>query len=221
MRMGVSISGNPAELMRAEAQGGGRAVTAGMRWAASTLKARWREDIAGAFDGGARLARTIRDESWPKGQPSLRAASQVWSKAPKIVAAHDEGTLIRAATGYWLAIPLPSAGRVRGGKKITPAEWEKKTGRRLRFVYRRGKSALLVDDGTKASGNVMVLRRRRVNGRRDYVPSEPTTFRNRTIPIFALVPQVKLKKRFDLMSRANEVNAALPSVIVAKWRGER
>lgn len=221
MMFGLKIEGDISEMMRSERLAGARAVTSGMRWAGSTLKSRWRTDIASAFDGGSRLARTIRDDAWPKGTPSLRAAAQVWSKAPTIVAAHDEGAVVRSSAGLWLAIPLPGAGRVRGGRKITPAEWEKKTGRRLRFVYRRGRSALLVDDGTKAAGNVMVLRRRRVNGRRDYVLSEPATFRNRTVPIFVLVPQVKLRKRFDLMSRAEEVNAALPGVILSAWERTR
>ena len=40
--------------------------------------------------------------------------------APDIIGAQDTGPLIRSASGFWLAIPLPAAGRALGGKRITP-----------------------------------------------------------------------------------------------------
>jgi hypothetical protein len=38
-----------------------------------------------------------------------------------------------------------------------------------------------------------------------------------TVPIFLLVPQVKLAKRLDLARDAQRAQAVVPGLIVAKW----
>jgi hypothetical protein len=38
-----------------------------------------------------------------------------------------------------------------------------------------------------------------------------------TVPIFLLVPQVKLPKRLDLARDAERAHDAVPGLIVAKW----
>ena len=132
--------------MAAEIAAGERAVTAAVREAGAGLKLGWRGQITGA-GLGARLANSIRSEVFPKAGASLNAAAVVWSKAPVIIGAHDAGPLIRAKNGLWLAIPTPAAGKALGGRRITPAAWERKTGLRLRFVYRRTGPSLLVATG--------------------------------------------------------------------------
>lgn len=214
MRFSVTIDGDLNDLMTREYRAGERAVTSSIRAAAAALKADWRAQITGAGLGG-KLAKAVQSKVYPS-EPSLNAAGLVYSKAPKITGAFETGPVIRAASGFWLAIPLPAAGKGLRGGRITPAEWEKRTGRVLRFVYRGGKRALLVDDGRKAAGNVMVTRRRRGQ----QILGAPTTFRNRTVPIFALVPQVQLRKRLNLYASAEQFAAGLPSAIVRNWRGE-
>ena len=141
-----------------------------------------------------------------EGTTSIGAASLVWSKAPAIVGAHDTGPLIRSKTGFWLAIPTPAAGRGLRGGKITPGEWERRRGLRLRFVYRRCGPSLLVAD------------RARINKRGQAVASRAKTGRNQvTAPIFLLVPQVKLPKRLDLDRDAERAHDSLPGLIVANW----
>lgn len=76
---------------------------------------------------------------------SLGAAALIYSKAPHIVGAFDEGAVIRSKDGFWLAIPTEAAGKSAKGGRITPGEWERRNGRRLKFVYRRGRPGLLVD----------------------------------------------------------------------------
>ena len=39
-----------------------------------------------------------------------------------------------------------------------------------------------------------------------------------TVPIFILVPQVKLRKRLDLDRAASAAQARLPALILARWR---
>lgn len=208
MRLDVTIEGDLGQMMKGQVAAGERAVSGAMRSAGQTLKSRWREQVTAA-GLGRRLANSVRLETYPKGQPSLKAAALVYSKAPKILDPNETGAVIRSRDGFWLAIPLPAAGTGPRGARISPGEWERKTGRRLRFVYRQGRSALLVDDGTKAPGNVMVRRRGRL--------SEPVTFRNRVIPIFALVPQVRLRKRLSLYQAANAVGNSVPALIVSNW----
>ena len=204
MKLGVSIVGDIVRLMDAEVKAGEKAVTTAMRDAGTGLKTAWRAQITGA-GLGARLARTIRSEAYPKGLPSLNAAALVWSKAPVIIGAHDTGPLIRSKNGFWLVIPTPAAGKSLRGGRITPGEWERRTGLRLRFVYRRMGPSLLVAEG-------------RLNTKGRAVASRSKTGRGLvTAPIFLLVPQVKLPKRLDLARDAERAHDAVPGLIVAKW----
>ena len=146
MKLTLDIRPDLVAMMAAEIAAGERAVTAAMREAGTGLKLAWRGQITGA-GLGPRLANSIRSEVFPKVGASLNAAAVIWSKAPVIIGAHDAGSLIRSKTGFWLAIPTPAAGKALGGRRITPGAWERKTGLRLRFVYRRtGPSLLVADD---------------------------------------------------------------------------
>lgn len=210
MRFSITTSGNLKDLARDELPLARRAVTGAMELVGNTLKANWRAQIVGA-GLGRDLGNTVRSQIYPKGRDSLNAAALVWSNAGKIVRSFDKGAVIRSKDGFWLAIPLPAAGKSpRGKKKITPGEWERRTGRVLRFVYRPGRSALLVDDGKRKRGARLIT----LAGNKVL----PRGFRNRTIPIFALVPQVTLRKRLDLIGAADRLAASLGARIVAGWR---
>lgn len=215
MKLDVTIDGDLGLMMKGQIRAGERAVSAAMRDAGGTLKGQWRAQVARA-GLGQRLANSVRLETYPKGRPSLKAAAMVFSKAPKILAVNETGAVIRAHGADWLAIPLPAAGSAGRGGKMTTAKWQQKNGRVLRFVYLQRRVALLVDDGTKAPGNVMV--RRKVKG--GYVLSEPRTFKNRVVPMFILVPQVSLKKRLNLYKAGEAVGNLIPGLIVANWRGD-
>ncbi|MDR5654239.1 DUF6441 family protein [Ruixingdingia sedimenti] len=207
MKLKLDFDPDIAAMMAAEIAAGERAVSAAIREAGMGLKTAWRGQITGA-GLGARLARSIRSESYPKGHASLNAAALVWSKAPVIVGAHDTGPLIRSKTGFWLAIPTAAAGKSTRGGKITPGEWERRTGLRLRFVYRRAGPSLLVAEG-------------RLNTKGRAVASRSRTGRGlASVPIFLLVPQVRLRKRLDLARDAERARDAVPGLIVAGW-GER
>jgi len=205
MKLKLDITPDLAAMMAAEIKAGERAVTTATREAGSNLKTAWRGQITGA-GLGQRLARTIRSEQYPKGTTSLNAAALVWSKAPVIIGAHDTGPLIRSKNGFWLAIPTPTAGKSTKGGRITPGEWERRTGLRLRFIYRRRGPSLLVAEG-------------RLNSKGRAVASRSKTGRGvATVPIFLLVPQVKLRKRLDLARDAERAVEGVPGSIVAGWR---
>jgi len=204
MKLELDITPDLVAAMAAEVKAGKKAVTAAMRESGTGLKTAWRGQITGA-GLGRRLANSIRSQTYPKTGESLNAAALVWSKAPVIVGAHDTGPLIRSKNGFWLAIPTDAAGRGLRGGKITPGEWERRRGLRLRFVYRRRGPSLLVAEG-------------RLNSRGLGVASRSRTGRGRTtVPIFLLVPQVKLPKRLDLARDADRALDSVPGLIVANW----
>ncbi|TXB65731.1 hypothetical protein FQV27_16820 [Paracoccus aurantiacus] len=190
--------------MQAEIDAGEKAVTAAVKDAGIALRDDWRNQITRA-GLGPRVARTIRSATYPKGRDSLNAAAMVWSRAPAIVEAHNTGPLIRSADGFWLAIPTEAAGKSRRGGHITPLEWEQRTGLRLRFIYRRTGPSLLIAEA-------------RINKGGRAVRSRSKTGRNvASVPIFLLVPQVRLRKRLDLEKPARAALAALPAAIVRRW----
>jgi hypothetical protein len=208
MKLTATTIGSLGQIMAEEARAGERAATVAVRQAGDGLKAAWRAQISGA-GLGTRLARTIQRQAYPKNGTSLNAAVVVWSKAPVIVGAHDTGPLIRSRNGFWLAIPTPAAGKSLRGGRITPGEWERRNGLRLRFVYRRSGPSLLVAEG-------------RLNTRGRAVRSRSRSGRGAaTVPIFLLVPQVKLPKRLDLARDAVRAHEAVPGLIVANWARQR
>jgi hypothetical protein len=208
MQLALSITPDLVEAMQREILAGEKAVTGALNQAGVDLKYAWRRQIMAA-GLGQRLANSVRNATYPKSGESLRAAALVWSKAPVIIGAHDTGPLIRSKDGFWLAIPTAAAGKGLKGGRITPGEWERRRGLRLRFVYRRRGPSLLVADG-------------RLNSRGLGVASRSKTGRGKaTVPIFLLVPQVKLAKRLDLARDAERALAAVPGLIVANWVSER
>jgi hypothetical protein len=91
------------------------------------------------------------------------------------------------------------------GSRIKPGEWERRSGLRLRFVYRRTGPSLLVAEG-------------RLNTKGRAVASHSKTGRGvTTAPIFLLVPQVKLRKRLNLAGDARRAHEALPGAIIGNW----
>jgi hypothetical protein len=204
MKLKLDVTPDLVAMMAGEIKAGEKAVSAATREAGNGLKNAWRAQITGA-GLGQRLARTIRSEQFPKGKPSLNAAALVWSKAPGIVGAHDTGPLIRSKNGFWLAIPTPAAGTPSRGGRITPGEWERRRGLRLRFVYRRTGPSMLVAEG-------------RLNTKGRAFASRSKTGRGlTTVPIFLLVPQVRLPKRLNLARDAERAHDAVPGLIVANW----
>jgi hypothetical protein len=84
------------------------AVAAGMQGAGRALKTELRRQVASA-GLGQRVANSWRDRHYPN--QKLDAASVVYTKAPQIIRAFDEGAVIRSNRGRFLAIPTENAPR--------------------------------------------------------------------------------------------------------------
>ncbi len=205
MKLTVDFTPDLVALLEQEIKAGERAVTAAMKSAGAQLKQDWRDQITRAGLGN-RLPRTIRNRTYPTSGDSINAAAFIWSNAPEILNAHDRGALIRSKSGFWLAIPTEAAGKGRGGARLSPGEWERRRGMRLRFIYRRNGPSLLIAE------------KARINTRGLAVASRSKTGRGQvSAPIFLLVPQVKLRKRLDLARDAERVAGSVPGLIVEKW----
>jgi hypothetical protein len=179
-----------------------------MRDASEGLKVDLREDVVAA-GLGERLSRTWRGKTFPEVGESAEAAAYVWSRAPKIVDAFDRGVVIRSARGLFLAIPTAAAGKTGRGaaggrEKITPEGWQRRTGLKLRFVYRRGRPSLLVAENARVSKRGLAASNRRKTGQASVI-------------VFLLVPQVALKKRLDVEQAAKRQAARVPSLIARHW----
>jgi len=210
MRLMAALSGDLDQMLADEVHIAEQAVTQSIREATDGLKTELRSQITGA-GLGQRLANTWRGEVYPKGKLSIKAAGLVYSRAPEVVGAHGEGATIRSKDGFWLAIPLPAAGKGPRGKRMTPGLWEKLRGQRLRFVYRRGKPSLLVAENQRArqgqrGGFSAASQKAQATGRGLV-----------TVPMFLLVPQVTLKKKFDIDSASRRWVSTLANRIANRF----
>jgi hypothetical protein len=210
----AALSGSLEKMMRDEITLAERSVTASVRESAEGLKSELRAQVTAA-GLGVRLANTWRSRVYPQGRPSISAAGMVWSNAPTIVRAFDEGPVIRSKDGFWLAIPLPAAGKGRRGKKLTPGEWERLRGQRLRFVYRRGRPSLLVADNQRARGGKYGGKGGGKGGGFTRAGDKAVAAgRVATVAIFLLVPQVHLRKRLNIDPAGKRWIDALPHRVV-------
>jgi hypothetical protein len=166
---------------------------------------------------GQRLANSWRDKHYPN--QKLDAASLVYTKAPQIIRAFDEGAVIRSRRGRFLAIPTENAPRKgTDGRRIRPSTFPEHRFGPLRFVPRTTGPSLLVVDGLRGSvsrktGQLRGFRRVTERGRQS---GRGLT----TVVMFLLVRQVKLPKRLDVARAAERWSGQLPALIEQQLRSE-
>ena len=216
MKLAVSIIRSLQADMQVELRTIERAVTTGTREAGRGLKTELRRQV-GSAGLGQRLANSWRDKHYPNQR--LDAASLVYTKAPQIIRAFDEGALIRSGRGRFLAIPTENAPRKgTDGRRIRPSTFPEHRFGPLRFVPRSSGPSLLVVDGLRASfgrksGELRGFRRAtdRARARGDGLA---------TVVMFLLVRQVKLPKRLDVARAAERWSGQLPALIEQQLRSE-
>ena len=214
MKLAATIVGSLKKDMQAELRRIERAVPDGVKAAGDGLKGSLRKQVVAA-GLGTRLSRTWRGRTYAnKGHD---AASLVWSKAPQIIRAFDQGVTIRSKTGFWLAIPTPAAPkRGVGGKRINPSNFPGHRYGPLRFVYRRGKPSLLVVDDVRISAKTGRVGRQAKGGGRTKSGSYKKGIV--TVVMFVLVPQVKLRKRLDIERAVRRWTGRLPDLVAQHMR---
>lgn len=187
-------------------------VRAGVEQATLGLKADMREQIMAA-GLGQRLGNAVGSEVYPKkGTETLHPAGRVFPRgklAEQIFDSFNTGATIRGKSGNWLAIPTRNAYLGgRGGKRPTPAEFEQRTGIRLRLAVPRrsgkGRYQFLVGDsvagrqpGRKAATAGRVKQGRKVE----------------TLIFFVLIKQTMLGRRLDFAALAQRWADRIPEFI--------
>lgn len=203
MKVLAAIQGDLTRVMADEVKATERAASSAMRDATNGLKLDLRAQVTGA-GLGPRLANTWRSQTYPASGDSLRPAGLVWSKAPHIIRAFDEGATIRSADGFWLAVPGPGCPARIGKKRPTPRLVEERLGIPLRFVYRRGGPSLLVADDMRAR-----------QGKRGGFARSRTGRNAATAIMFLLYPQVTLRKRLDINRAKGAAERRLYTTLVS------
>ncbi|HIJ44094.1 MAG TPA: hypothetical protein HPP84_10135 [Rhodospirillaceae bacterium] len=119
--------------------------------------------------------------------------------------------MIKSKSGFWLAIPTPSAPkRGVGGKRINPSNFPEHRFGPLRFVYRRGRPSLLVVDGVRINKSGRVERRAKGGA---FTKTGRMKQGMATSVMFIMVPQVRLKKRLDVRREIKRWERRLPGLI--------
>jgi hypothetical protein len=187
-----------------------KAILSGLREASEGLKDDWRKQVISAFNH-VPLSKSVRARHY-KNQ-GHNPASYVYTKAPKIMQAFDKGGENKSKTSKYLAIPTENApkksGTGRYAKKITPDNWDEAKYGELKFVPpRRGKSALLVVDGYRASysrktGNFRGYKKSRAKSRKKLV----------SVVMFILVERARIPKKLDTGTIIKKWTSKVPELI--------
>ena len=209
MKLAASIARSLQADMQAELRDLERATAVGTKEAGRGLRTELRRQVASA-GLGQRLANSWRDKHYPN--QKLDAASLVYTKAPQIISAFDDGAVIRSKRGRFLAVPTENTPRKgTDGRRISPSTFPEHRFGPLRFVPRSTGPSLLVVDGVRASysrqtGQLRGFRRATDRARRSGQGLA-------TVVMFLLVPQVRQRKRLDVARAAEHWSAQLPALI--------
>jgi hypothetical protein len=236
MKFTAQIKGNIAEYMRLEAEGGARAASRVMGEETRALQLGLRAQVNAAFGAKGRgIGNAWRSKTYPR-RPSLGAAGLVYSKMPAVVDAFEKGALIRPKNGKkYLAIPTGfnaaqgRRGRGEKGMRVTPAQMVASKQAFLRPIESgRGFVWCLP---VKRPGDVKGKRRPRhlIAGGITAVATSNRAAKGRwmqqllsqgMVPMFILLPSVKLPKKLDIVPVARSVAARIPGRFVAEWDKE-
>lgn len=164
----------------------------------------WRALKSDAFPERG-IARNPVGTVYVNGGPRTKGAYSFFTQPGRIV----------GKDGFYLAIPTAAAGSRGRNRNLTPGEWERRTGIRLRFVYRPGRASLLVADEGTLNGRTGAFRpitrkRTAADERRGFTRGATTT------PIFVLLPSVQFANRVALQPVIDAAGARLGSEVVRR-----
>ncbi|WP_188064760.1 DUF6441 family protein [Sphingobium sp. KCTC 72723] len=206
-----------ASLRRARDEGVRRVLTAGADAIRSTTR-NLEQDLEALVRGAVRgkLWRALKSDVFPDRGPARNPAGTVYinggGRTKGAFAFFTQPGRIVGKDGFYLAIPLPAAGSRGGSRNLTPGEWERRTGIRLRFVYRPGRASLLVADEGTLNGRTGTFRpitrkRTQADERRGFTRGATTT------PIFVLMPSVQFANRVALQPTINAAAGRLAAEV--------
>jgi hypothetical protein len=236
MRLGAQLVGDLRKMLAEELRAGERAAMAAIRTETAEVKAELRQQVTTAFAGNARgIANAWRSMVFPRTGQSLRPAGLVFTKVPKVIDAFERGALIRAKGGRkFLAIPIGfnaargRRGRGEKGMRVTPAQMVA-SGQAFLRPFKSGRGfvwCLPLRAGEQTSrrrrtrliaGGVTEIGTGNRKGREAWARG---LLARGMVPMFLLLPQVKLTKRLDVRGASLRALRRLPGRFVAAWAAE-
>ncbi len=235
MRLAARIVGDLRQLLAAEVRAGERAAMTAIRAETQQVKGELRGQVIGSFGGNARgIANAWRSQVFPRSGQSLRPAGLVWTKVPNVIDAFERGALIRAKGAKYLAIPTGfnaargRRGRGEKGLRVTPAQMVASGQGFLRpfqsgrgFVWclplRQGEQTGRRRRTRLVAGGLAEIGTGNRKGREAWARG---MLQRGMVPMFLLLPQVKLAKRLDVKGAAERGLRRLPGRFVAAWERE-
>lgn len=221
MKLSASIEGDLATLLAQEAKRAELAATSAIHEAGKGLQDELRDQVTGA-GLGRKLANAIRLKVYPERAASIDAAAFVYARPGKgqrggaadIVAAFEEGTLIRRPGGRFLAIPTENVPNKPGTRRrMTPDEVQDATklggfGRDLEAVpTNRPGMLLLVLSAIRGSRGLRPVTVRRVKAGRQV----------EWIVMFILVRQAQMPRLLDWKRPTDSWGGRLPALVIKHW----
>lgn len=161
----------------------------------------WRAWKSEVFPKGAKLARDPVGAVFVNGGDRSQGAIAFFSRPGSI----------RGRDGGFLAIPTAAAGSRGRRRDLTPEEWERRTGQKLRFVYRPNAPSLLVLDDAVLSGKRQIGRK---NSARRIAAGRGSA----TVVIFVLIPMVAFANKFAVEPAVRRRGARLGPDFVERVR---
>jgi hypothetical protein len=238
VRLSAAI-GDLRKVLSAEVRAGERAAMSAVRTETEQVKQELRRQVTSSLGGNARgIANAWRSKVFPRTGQSLRPAGLVWTKVANVIDAFERGALIRAKGGKFLAIPTGfnaargRRGRGAKGMRVTPAQMVASGQAFLRpFKSDRGfvwclplYEARGIGRGRRGRGRTQLIAGGIAEigtGNREGREAWARGMLERGIvPMFLLLPQVKLQKRLDVRGAAERGLRRLPVRFVAAWERE-
>jgi hypothetical protein len=203
----VSLTFDATKLERDSAQVVRRYLVAGRDAVADATKGLERA-LEGATRGAVpgQLWRAWKSDVYPRRGPARDPVGTVFvnggTRSRGAITFWTQPGAVRGKAGQYLAIPLPAAGSRGRGRSLSPGDWERRTGQRLRFVYRPGRASLLVADQAVLSGKGQIARgntAKRIAAGRG----------SATVPIFVLLKVVPFRNAVAIEPLVAQAEAAL------------
>lgn len=171
----------------------------------------WRSQISSA-GLGKRLGNTVRSRVYPQRTKSFNPSGVVWTNAPEIIRSFELGMTIEP-TGKgakYIAVPTKFAP-VKGGmvgnhvrkgnfrSRISPSNWPSDRYGTLVFIAAKGSrpAMLVVEDMRRSKAGT---KNRNKRGRQFRLASEKFKGTKFIVPMFVLVPRVRMPKLLDVKS---------------------
>lgn len=176
-------------------------------------KAKLRADLRGAGLGA--LEKTWQTEMHPRKGLAWAPAVEIFSKAPVIVSAFEEGATIKPTKEGMLAIPIP-------GSYAEDFPNPKGADDKVDYARRRFGDRLFVIPANGQRPAILAARMVGVSkggrlGPRKKTKTGKFTKGTQTAMLFYLVPQARLKKRLDIKTIFGELQQRLPKEFLKRF----